>query len=327
MSLQVTIVIPAFEEEAHIGAALAALQAQDPANHPGGNSIEAEILVVDDGSTDRTAQVAAAAPAPRFPVRVVRHERNQGRIMARRTGAMEARYPLLFFTDARCRAYPDLLARLATAGKEPLMGVAVGCEDPGTVDRAYALVRRRVYPRVAQPTAITPAEFDRFAKGMGVVLMSKERFLRHCPARPEELTSDDTALLRRVVEETPLWVDPGVRIAHRENRGLWRVARHMYYRGRTYKDYYLAPGSRRRRVFSAGLVATLTVALAGAAVLAGFPAARLPVLAAGGVALAAGLACGLVYLAERPADLPALLGWGFWSVPFFVAGLLAPRTR
>jgi len=64
----------------------------------------AEVIVVDDGSTDATSGVAAAAGA-----RVVRHEHPRGPAAARQAGAAAARTPFVLFCDADIRL-PDVAA-------------------------------------------------------------------------------------------------------------------------------------------------------------------------------------------------------------------------
>jgi glycosyltransferase involved in cell wall biosynthesis len=82
----VTIVVPAYNEEGGIGPVLSGLQRLD---------MSWEILVVDDGSTDRTAAIAEAAGA-----RVLRHRVNRGYGAALKTGIRAAQAPWIVITDA-----------------------------------------------------------------------------------------------------------------------------------------------------------------------------------------------------------------------------------
>ena len=82
----VTAVIPAYNEAARIRPVIQAIQAA---------SLVQEILVVDDGSGDDTAAVAAACG-----VRVIALPRNSGKGTALRTGAVESTGDILLFLDA-----------------------------------------------------------------------------------------------------------------------------------------------------------------------------------------------------------------------------------
>ncbi len=64
-----------------------------------------EVILVDDGSTDTTPQIAAAFSE----VRTIRHERNLGLSVARNTGITAARGEIVAFTDSDCRADEDWL--------------------------------------------------------------------------------------------------------------------------------------------------------------------------------------------------------------------------
>jgi glycosyltransferase involved in cell wall biosynthesis len=97
----VSAAIPAYNEAERIAAAIASARNQ--------TEPPAEILVVDDGSTDGTAKLAASLGA-----RVV-STANCGIANARNTLLTEARFPWLAFLDADDLWYPDKLATLRRA--------------------------------------------------------------------------------------------------------------------------------------------------------------------------------------------------------------------
>ncbi len=66
-----------------------------------------EVIVVDDGSTDETAEVAK-----RFPVKLVSHESNKGLAAARNTGVRSAKHEFVASIDADCIPRHDWLERL-----------------------------------------------------------------------------------------------------------------------------------------------------------------------------------------------------------------------
>ena len=94
---ETTVVIPAFNEAQGIASTVAGLKPQG----------FAEILVVDDGSTDDTAERAEAAGA-----RVVRHPYNKGNGAAVKTGIREAATPVILLMDADTQHDPAEASRL-----------------------------------------------------------------------------------------------------------------------------------------------------------------------------------------------------------------------
>ena len=89
-----SIVIPAYNEEKRLVASLAKI-----ASYVDAGGIDAEILVVDDGSKDRTAELAAKALAGRRG-RVVPNGENRGKGYSVRHGVLEARGRFVLLTDA-----------------------------------------------------------------------------------------------------------------------------------------------------------------------------------------------------------------------------------
>jgi dolichol-phosphate mannosyltransferase len=102
-----SLVIPAYNEEAAIAQAI--VEADEALRRLG--SVY-EILVVDDGSGDRTAKIVAEAARDRPNVRLLKHAENRGYGAALRTGFEAARFAHVAFTDADCQLDLTNLDRL-----------------------------------------------------------------------------------------------------------------------------------------------------------------------------------------------------------------------
>jgi len=100
---EVSIVIPAYNEEKYVGVCLQSLAAQ---THPA-----YEVIVVDDGSTDRTVEIVQqfAAGDERFQLLQQNH---QGPGEARNLAAREAQGNILLFCDADMAFAPDYTEKL-----------------------------------------------------------------------------------------------------------------------------------------------------------------------------------------------------------------------
>ena len=115
--------MPALNASATIALCLDALTAQA--------SDEVEIIVVDDGSTDDTYEIAS-----RYNVRLLRLPRNMGPSAARNRGAEMARAPVLFFLDADVAIGPGGFARAEASMSGTGAGAVIGSYDDDPAARS-----------------------------------------------------------------------------------------------------------------------------------------------------------------------------------------------
>ena len=113
-----SVVIPAYNEERFIADLLAKVLAVDLSRF----GLSKEVLVVDDGSRDRTAAIAGAIPG----VTLHRLERNAGKGAAVRAGIARAGGDLLVIQDADLEYEPDdyvpMLEELQRSGADAVYG-------------------------------------------------------------------------------------------------------------------------------------------------------------------------------------------------------------
>jgi GT2 family glycosyltransferase len=99
---KISVVVCSYNADRTLGACLDSLR---ELNYP-----DYEVILIDDGSTDTTAQVASQ----RAWVRCIRHSGNYGLSAARNSGLAIASGEIVAFTDADCRADPDWLYYLVS---------------------------------------------------------------------------------------------------------------------------------------------------------------------------------------------------------------------
>lgn len=128
--MNVSVVIPAYNEEATIGRCIDALTKQNY------SKISYEIIVVDDGSTDRTCGVVRRYKKVRLIA-----QRRGGPGKARNTGVKKAKGVYVLFTDADC-----------TPGKNWIKEMTSGFKDDkiAAVQGTYRTKQHSVVARLAQ---------------------------------------------------------------------------------------------------------------------------------------------------------------------------------
>lgn len=136
---------PAYNEEANVSGLLDEALATLPEF-----AERFEVLVVDDGSTDRTAEIVRDYAA-RYPqIRLVQHEQNLGYGHALRTGLEQSAGDAVFFTDADLQFHLSEIGSLLSAFEtaDVVVGYRIKRRDPWhrlVIAGVYHVVLRTVF--------------------------------------------------------------------------------------------------------------------------------------------------------------------------------------
>jgi biofilm PGA synthesis N-glycosyltransferase PgaC len=131
----VSVLIPAYNEEAVVAISVGAALAAD---YP-----VLEVLVLDDGSTDRTEAAALAAAGADERCRVIRDPVNRGKADRLNAGLREARHDLVAIVDADTHLHPAALKLLvARMSRSPMVAAVAGA--PHVTNRGHLLLSMQI---------------------------------------------------------------------------------------------------------------------------------------------------------------------------------------
>lgn len=289
MDPKISIIIPAYNAERTIAQTIRAALCQD-------TDLPVEVIVVDDGSTDKTAKIIQS-----FPSVIYLRQENAGPAAARNTGWRHSRGEIVFFTDSDCVPHPDWVRKMLPHFSDPAVGAVMG---------SY---------RLASPSKLLP------------IFIQAEIVYRHThrlPRYPKVFGSYNVALRRSVLDETggyavgyrwasgedndlsyrllraghKIYFEPQARVAHYHTNQLFRYLReqfrHGFWRVRMYRDHPAMMSGDDYTFWKDSVeVGLCLLILAGSLLLiiCGFFAPAAPLFRRAGV-LALGCSCALVLL-------------------------------
>ena len=201
---RIAVVLPVYNGEKYLAAAIRSVLTQ--------TFRDLELLVIDDGSTDRTAEVVAGFSDPRL--RLIQHQRNLGLMTALNTGIRQSQSELIARMDAddicRPRRFEKQVAYLET---HPEVSVC------GTWYRMFGARRRSMRPPV-EPEHIRAALFFNNAMGSPTLFLRRRLLEQHSLFYNEAFTNaEDYEFIARAAELTRLANLPEFLLLHRCHEG------------------------------------------------------------------------------------------------------------
>ena len=252
----ISIVIPVFNERGEIRETIRAIEAAVAE----ADSFDAELIVVDDGSSDGSAEAAASAGT--LPLRLLRQP-NRGRFAARQAGLDAAERDYVLFLDSRVRLEPHALRFLAERLDEDGDGVWNGhcviATDGNPYGHFWNVVTELAFSSYfsnPRSTSFDAASFDRFPKGTTCFFGPRETLQGAFAAfesyyHDPRHANDDTPIIRWIAERVSIQISPEFACFYHPRTSFRGFVRHAYHRGIVFLDGH---GRRESRFFPAVVV-------------------------------------------------------------------------
>ena len=179
---ELSILIPAVNEERRLPETLEKIH-----RYLAAGKLSAEVLVVDDGSTDGTARVVDAASARFAEVRRISNPTNHGKGYAVRQGMLEARGDIALFSDADLSTPIEEAGKLIAAIRDGKYDGAIGSRniDRSLIESRQSLMREAggfLFNRVVRfftglPFSDTQCGFKAFRLERARLLFEQQRIV------------------------------------------------------------------------------------------------------------------------------------------------------
>jgi hypothetical protein len=215
-----SVIFPAFNEESNIRSVVEDACRIIPKFAP-----VFEIIVVNDGSKDRTGEICDDLAVEFSDVRVVHHAENKGYGAALKTGIERARYDVIFFTDSDgqfdLREVATLLEQ--TDAYDMVAGYRARRHDPPhrllfawgwnilvrqvlgirirDIDCAFKAFNHHVFNRIQIQSAGAMVNTEMFAQACAFGMTVKEVPVSHFPRRAGKPTGDNVAVISKAFRE------------------------------------------------------------------------------------------------------------------------------
>jgi glycosyltransferase involved in cell wall biosynthesis len=212
---------------------------------------KAEIIVIDDGSMDNSADVVRGIKE-NYPVKVI-SQKNQGRLMARKKGLSVAKYDFVLLIDTRVYINKSALKYVKeNIFKHPdrlVWTSHVYIDKKGNLYArfwdAITFLAWRKYFKSPQFMQFGTKNFDLYPKGTTCLFIKKDIFASavdwYINTHPDHSgdSNDDTSILRKIAEDNMINISPRYSSIYHSRDNMNHYIKHVYHRGKVFVDGFL----------------------------------------------------------------------------------------
>lgn len=228
MEPKFSIIIPVYNSAKTIPQVLRAVLSQNC-------SEPFEVIAVDDGSTDDTAQIVRSFENVRYI-----HQANCGPAAARNAGAHASRGEVLFFTDSDCIPHPDWIERILPHLSESKVAAIAGSYG---VANPSSLLAVCIHKEILYRHGFRLKKYSRAFGSYNVAIRRKVfEDIGGYNTRYRHASGEDNDLSYRILQGGyRIFFEPQAKVDHfhptRLGKYLGEQYRHGYWRARMYLDH------------------------------------------------------------------------------------------
>lgn len=290
-------------------------------------SFKSEVIVIDDGSNDNSADNAEAAGVGSSIPLIVFRQKNSGRYLARKKGVSRAKYDNILFLDSRVFVDDGSLQFLYEQIKDnqdQIWNGHVNIDKKGNIfarfwDAIVCIAWRRYFHK-PRTTSYGIEEFDYYPKGTGFFFAPKSLLLDamsyfEYQTNDVKFSSDDTLLIRYMAQKQDINISPKFSCIYHGRSTLKGFFKHAYSRGQFFVDGFLRPRTR----FFVPLIGVFVLSIVLLAILIIWPTLMIKLLVVGFILFTVALFVGALLMGVI---IPDALSLAILGIPFAIVYLM-----
>lgn len=214
-----------------------------------------EILVIDDGSIDKTSKVAETVKIG-VNVKVIRRQ-NSGRLKTRKFGIEKAKGDFVLLLDSRVYTQPNsfkyLVEQINQNPEALVWNGHIEVEREGNPFARFwytiTFIAWRRYMKHPRLMHYGPRDFDYYPKGAGCFFAPRDYLLDAYSKfstyyKDDRSANDDTSLIRHITSFSDIYISPKFAFTY-NSRSTWKAfINHTLHRGVVFIDGHLHRGGR-----------------------------------------------------------------------------------